>query len=115
LKTGGWYLLAIGGIGMLQNVISAGARRKPSALGFHLENWKIGEGMGNILTKNKVSAALKAAEEIESRVGLVLVDVFFPGGLKPDEEHWRKEKLEQYEKEEAERTGTHTGVPEITR
>ncbi|KAH9935575.1 uncharacterized protein B0H18DRAFT_976342, partial [Fomitopsis serialis] len=42
--------------------------------------------------KNKVSATRMAAEDIENRVGLALVDVFLPGGLRPDEEQWHKEK-----------------------
>lgn len=95
----GWYLLAIGGVGMLQNVISAGARRTPSALGFHLEDWKIDPKTGNKLTSPKVVLALRAAEEVERRLGLVLVDVFFPGGLREEDEKWRQDKLTRYKLE----------------
>lgn len=37
VKTNTWYLLAVGGIGILQNVLVAGWRRDPSALGVHLD------------------------------------------------------------------------------
>ncbi|KAL0563940.1 hypothetical protein V5O48_018116 [Marasmius crinis-equi] len=87
-----WYMLAIGAAGMLQNVIAAGARRKPEALGFHLENTAT-------IHKRKVIEVLKEAEEKEKRVGFVLLDVFFPGGLRPLEEQWKQEKIEEYEQE----------------
>ncbi|EKM55704.1 uncharacterized protein PHACADRAFT_256516, partial [Phanerochaete carnosa HHB-10118-sp] len=71
---GGWYLLAVGGLGMTQNVVSAGARRVPAALGFHIKERRT-------IHRNKVFEALQVAEEEEERVGLSLLDVFFPRGL----------------------------------
>ena len=37
IKTHTWYLLAVGGIGMLQNLVVAGAPRHPKALGLPIE------------------------------------------------------------------------------
>jgi hypothetical protein len=37
LKENTWFLIGIGGLGMLQNVFAAGTRRRPAASGFHLE------------------------------------------------------------------------------
>ncbi|KAF5361571.1 hypothetical protein D9757_011548 [Collybiopsis confluens] len=85
-----WYTLAIGAIGMLQNVIAAGVRRAPGALGFHLK-----ESFPPV-HDDKAFQALKSAEEKEEKVGLVLVDIFFPGGLRPSEERWRKERKRMY-------------------
>lgn len=95
LESDGWYLLAIGGLGMAQNVVSAGSRRAPKALGFHIEH-------KYTVHQDKVFDALKEAEKIEKRVGLALLDIFFPGGLRPHEEAWRLRTLEQYE------TGVHS-------
>lgn len=102
----GWYLLAIGGIGMVQNVISAGVRRSAGALGFHMKEYKS-------CHEEKVFDTLKAAEEEERWAGLRLLDVFFPGGLRPDEKKWAddreadnkrkdaKEKAEEKERKKA--------------
>ncbi|KAG2152544.1 uncharacterized protein EDB93DRAFT_250030 [Suillus bovinus] len=81
-----WYSLLIGALGMMQNAIASGARRSPGALGFHLE--KVRE-----VQNKKVFAALKEAEEVERKVGVVLTDIFFPGGLRPDEEAWKQERM----------------------
>lgn len=81
-----WYSILIGGLGMLQNAIASGARRRPGALGFHLKRV-------NEVQNNKVFDALKQAEAIESKVGVVLTDVFFPGGLRSDEEAWKRERI----------------------
>ncbi|KAF8173741.1 hypothetical protein K438DRAFT_1849897 [Mycena galopus ATCC 62051] len=88
LQTDSWYSLLIGATGMLQNAIASGARRDPSALGIHLE--KIGE-----VQKDKVFAALVAAEEKEKNVGVLLTDVYFPGILRPHEERWKQEKIHE--------------------
>jgi hypothetical protein len=85
-----WYPLIIGALGMLQNALASGARRSPGALGIHLEEEV------RVVHNDKVFKALMEAEEVEKRVGIVLIDVFFPGGLRPDEEAWKQEKLAQY-------------------
>jgi hypothetical protein len=84
-----WYPLIVGALGMLQNALAAGARRRPGALGIHLEEV-------HKVQNDKVFKALVEAEEVEKRVGIMLTDVFFPGGLRPDEEAWKQAKLAQY-------------------
>ncbi|KZT05695.1 uncharacterized protein LAESUDRAFT_726621 [Laetiporus sulphureus 93-53] len=95
LNSSAWYSLAVGGLGMLQNVIAAGARREAGALGFHLEK-------GPVVHEKNVFGTLKKVEEMaddkESAVdmgrgvGLSLIPIFFPGGLREDEEKWVKER-----------------------
>ncbi|KAJ8080957.1 hypothetical protein PM082_017792 [Marasmius tenuissimus] len=100
VEDGNWYMLAIGATGMLQNVIAAGARRESAALGFHLLK-------RSTLHDEKVFKAIKEAEKSEPRVGLALLSIFFPGGLREHEEKWRQETKEKYklqqEKEVSER------------
>ncbi|KAI9819130.1 MAG: hypothetical protein M1827_007286 [Pycnora praestabilis] len=93
-----WYLLAIGSLGMAQNVLAAGVRRKASALGVHLE--KEGE-----VVRDKVWNTLVVAEEKWRGVGLCLIPVFFPNGLRKEEQAWRETRLEVYEKEKEEKEG----------
>ncbi|KAF9266948.1 hypothetical protein L218DRAFT_921752 [Marasmius fiardii PR-910] len=91
-----WYLVGIGAIGMLQNVIVAGARCDAGALGFHLRKSQL-PAEDEI---DKVFRALQLAEKVERRVGIDLLGVFFPGGLKPAEVKWRDETLKSYEKDQ---------------
>ncbi|KAL0567626.1 hypothetical protein V5O48_014371 [Marasmius crinis-equi] len=63
-------MLVTGAAGMLQNIIVAGARRKPEALEFHLKNT-------STIHKDRVFKALKEAEWKERRVGCVLSNIFF--------------------------------------
>ncbi|GJJ11318.1 hypothetical protein Clacol_005550 [Clathrus columnatus] len=92
VKRNTWYLLVIGAMGMVQNAIASVARRTRGALGFHLDQVRV-------VHNDKVFAALQEAEEVESLVGVRLTDVFFPGGLRSDEEVWKQEKLNKYVKE----------------
>ncbi|KAJ7310164.1 hypothetical protein DFH08DRAFT_1046745 [Mycena albidolilacea] len=87
LQNDSWYSLLIGAIGMLQNALASGARRSPGALGIHLE-----EKVKHI-HKEKVFEALVEAEKEEENVGILLTDVYFPGGLRPEEETWKKRKI----------------------
>ncbi|KAG1719176.1 hypothetical protein EDB19DRAFT_1787138 [Suillus lakei] len=89
LDTDAWYLLAVGGLGMVQNLIAAGAPRSPAALGFHLEGRRD-------VHNNKVFSALQEAEALERGVALSLVPVFFPGGLKAEETEWLEAKRAEY-------------------
>lgn len=84
-----WYSFLIGGLGMLQNAVASGARRRPQASGFHLD--KVHE-----IHNKKVFVALKEAEEVERKVGIQLTDIFFPGGLRPEEEAWKQGKIADY-------------------
>ncbi|RAL06648.1 uncharacterized protein BO97DRAFT_309947, partial [Aspergillus homomorphus CBS 101889] len=73
-----WFLLAIGGIGILQNVFTAGARRTPESFGFVL---KFEEVIGHF----KVMETLVQVEKKYPRTGKSMLPTFFPGELLPAE------------------------------
>lgn len=98
LQTDAWYSLAVGALGMLQNGVAAGARRTPGALGFHFVREET-----RVVYGEKVFRALQMAEAVEPRVGLALVPVFLPGGLREEERRWRDGKVEEYARRERER------------
>lgn len=76
-----WYLVCIGGIGMLQNIYIAGARRHPSAYGIHLV-------FDRVIAESKVMKTLMKLEEEYPNVGRHLLPVIFPGPLRPQEAQW---------------------------
>lgn len=80
-----WYLLAIGGIGMLHNIMVAVLPRRPEALGLPLEFRKC-------IANRKAMEALKEVEIEYPGVGLAMISTFFPGTLREDEEKWWKSK-----------------------
>ncbi|KAI0257079.1 hypothetical protein BJV78DRAFT_1272203 [Lactifluus subvellereus] len=84
LRNHAWYQFAVGALGMAQNVIAAGAKRSPNALGFHL--WPTG-----VIHEDKVFQAIMKLESLEPGAGLSLVPVFFPGALRRDEEEWMRQ------------------------
>lgn len=110
LEGDAWYLLAIGSLGMVQNVIAAGATRSADALGFHfMEGTK-----DDVIKKDKVMQTLMKAEERESGVGLALLPLFFPGDLWPEEqEYWDRKKKERSEFEAAKRARLKRGEPKL--
>ena len=67
-----WFLLVVGGIGILQNLAAAGLTRKPGAFGIHLEFIDV---IGHV----KVMATLFEVERKFPHVGLSMLDVFFNG------------------------------------
>ncbi|KAI0824379.1 hypothetical protein BC628DRAFT_1279436, partial [Trametes gibbosa] len=80
-----WYLLAVGGLGMVQNVVAAGAQRSADALGFHFEP----STKADVVRENKVMQTLMSVEEKEPGVGLSMLPLFFPGDLRAEEQaHW---------------------------
>ena len=90
LQDNAWYILAVGSLGMLQNGVAAGARRVPSTSGIHLTHSKT-------IHDNKVFKALQQAEAFEKHVGVSLLPIFFPGGLKKQEEEWRQKRVAELE------------------
>jgi hypothetical protein len=84
-----WYLLAVGGIGMLQNIYVAGAMRLPSAYGIHL-NFR------ECISDPKVMRTLMSVEEAYPNVGRCILPVLFPGPLRPDESVWWSNAEEKY-------------------
>lgn len=95
LNNHAWFLLAIGALGIVQNALAAGYPRDLSTTGIHLKKKDSIEG-------GKVMEALMRAEEKERYVGISLLPIFFPGGLRPKEEEWRDNSLRRYKEEEEE-------------
>ncbi|KAK0201164.1 hypothetical protein DFS33DRAFT_1456339 [Desarmillaria ectypa] len=91
LKEDTWYLLGVGGLGMVQNVLVAGAERHISTSGIHLE--KIEE-----YRQRKVMDALMDLEEDYPKVGKSLVTEFFPSGLHGAETQWWAGSKDVYKK-----------------
>jgi hypothetical protein len=95
IRVNTWYLLAVGGTGMLQNVLVAGWRRDPSALGVHL-NFR------HVIGEMTAMDTLLALEARYTRAGRSLLPIFFPGELRP-EETAKWEELEKRACEDQER------------
>lgn len=96
LQNHAWYILAIGSLGMLQNGVAAGARRTPSTSGIHLTAFQT-------IYEEKVFNALVRAESLESHVGVSLLPIFFPGGLKKREQEWMNSRVAEYTQAEDEK------------
>jgi hypothetical protein len=77
-----WFLLAVGGVGILENVFVAGSPRTPAAFGMPLI-------FEDVVCEGKVMDTLFAVEQAYPRVGKSMVGTFFPGNLRPKEqERW---------------------------
>lgn len=90
IHTNTWYLLAVGGLGMLHNLVVAGAPRRPAALGLPIEPVLVnGEGCGaEVFAEPKVMWTLMELEEKHKGFGKALVKEFFPGDLRGWEVTW---------------------------
>ncbi|KAL5337964.1 hypothetical protein BJX70DRAFT_367805 [Aspergillus crustosus] len=78
LSESSWYLIAVGGIGMLQNILVAGWKRTPEAYGVPLEFLEV---VGEV----KVMAALMEVERRYEKLGRSMLGTFFPGDLRENE------------------------------
>ncbi|KAK9427359.1 hypothetical protein V1505DRAFT_388864 [Lipomyces doorenjongii] len=74
-----WFLLSIGGIGILRNIFVAGWRRFPEAFGVPLTP-------AGVIGKPKVMDTLFAIERAYPGLEKSMLDTFFPGNLRPDEQ-----------------------------
>ncbi|KAL7623146.1 hypothetical protein AAE478_006827 [Parahypoxylon ruwenzoriense] len=90
-----WYLLAVGGLGMLQNLMVAGAPRYPDALGLpiELEKTSISTETGSkteveIYAEEKVMWTLMKLDMKRKNFGKALLEEFFPGKLMDWEKKW---------------------------
>ncbi|KAJ6014884.1 hypothetical protein N7540_009475 [Penicillium herquei] len=81
-----WFLLAVGGLGILQNLFAAGQPRNPDAFGMPLI-------FEEVIAETKAMKTLYQVEEKYPGVGRSMVDTFFPGHLRPEE----KKMWEMYE------------------
>ncbi|OCL10926.1 hypothetical protein AOQ84DRAFT_336700 [Glonium stellatum] len=88
IRTNTWYLLAVGFLGMAQNLVVARAPRHPDALGIPLEF------VPGIIAEEKVMWTLMELELKYPNFGSALLMEFFPGLLLQWEERWwRSEDL----------------------
>lgn len=102
-----WYLLAVGGIGMLHNIFIAASPRKPEAMGLPIE-LKTSDSGYEIFAERKVMWSLMELELKYTGYGKVLRDEFFPGALCDDEKEWwnsndktqRRQKLSEIKKKQ---------------
>jgi hypothetical protein len=112
LKQNTWFLLLVGGLGMGQNVVVAGARRKPSASGIHLKEVKE-------FKEHKVMHVLMDIEREYPGTGRSLLSTFFPDekGLRRLEIDWWNGDREGFDRKRAENTNDHiiTGSPDIAK
>ncbi|KAF7371081.1 hypothetical protein MSAN_00742600 [Mycena sanguinolenta] len=84
VDTNPWFVVAIGGSGMLHNVLVAGVKRKPSASGIHIK-------LVDSISRTKTMHGLMDAEMDYPGLGEVLLDEFFPTAhLRENEELWWK-------------------------
>ena len=79
IKQNTWFLLVIGGIGILQNIFVVGWKRFPEAFGVPLV-------FAGVIGEPKVMNTLFAVEHAYPHVGRSMLDTFFPGNLRPEEE-----------------------------
>ncbi|KAK7688512.1 hypothetical protein QCA50_008050 [Cerrena zonata] len=105
LNNHAWFLLVIGALGIVQNALAAGVRRDSSTTGIHMEM------DGTPITDTKVMKALQRAEMKERYVGISLLPIFFPGGLRQDEEEWRDSTLATYRAHNANHVRNSESVP----
>ncbi|EED16997.1 conserved hypothetical protein [Talaromyces stipitatus ATCC 10500] len=90
-----WYLIAVGGIGMLQNIFVAGWKRTPAAYGIPLE-------FVDVIGEAKVMSTLMELEKRYEKLGKSMLGTFFPGDLRDSEvkewaaiaEEWKEKKAQ---------------------
>jgi hypothetical protein len=106
LKQNTWFLLAVGGVGILQNVFVAGRRRHPRDSGIPIDFVTV---FGNM----KVMNTLYDVEDAYPYLGRSLLKTFFPGKLRPDEQdRWNEYERTAEAREAERRAGTpNTGPP----
>jgi hypothetical protein len=95
IKTDTWYLLAVGGLGMVQNLIVASVPRTPAALGLPIELISSEDGgqiIPEIYAEPKVMWTIMKFEEKYRKRGRALVKEFFPGDLLDWENVWWESK-----------------------
>ncbi|KAJ5982710.1 hypothetical protein N7451_012810 [Penicillium sp. IBT 35674x] len=102
-----WFLLAVGGIGILQNMFAAGVSRAPKAFGIPLE-------FVEVIGEWKVMDALFKVEESYPCLGKSLLPIFFPGELNEQEQaRWKSfDHIAKLKKSLAEEPGEETGREE---
>lgn len=78
-----WFLLAIGALGISQNVFVAGKARLPSSYGLPVT-------FEEVICEPRVMDTLFKVEEAYTRVGRSMLETFFPGPIRGnDEARWK--------------------------
>lgn len=78
LKTHTWFMVAVGALGMMQNLVLAGAPRTPEALGIPVQ-------LEQVVWLPRLMDTLLALEASVPYAGKALLPIYFPGGLRQDE------------------------------
>ncbi|KAJ7249502.1 hypothetical protein B0H12DRAFT_694177 [Mycena haematopus] len=92
VDTNPWFVILVGGSGMVHNVLVAGVKRKPSASGIHIK-------LVESIPRKKVMHGLMDAELDYPGLGEVLLGEFFPTvRLRENEELWWKGNRAPYDK-----------------
>ncbi|EFR03484.1 hypothetical protein MGYG_06482 [Nannizzia gypsea CBS 118893] len=82
IKHNTWFLLAVGSIGILQNIYVAGAPRRPENFGIPLD-------FVEVIGQPSTMETLLEVEEKYEKVGRSMLEEFFPGSLTGSEqERW---------------------------
>jgi hypothetical protein len=79
IQQNSWFLVAVGGVGILQNITFAGVPRHPKSHGIHIE-------FVEVISEEKVMQTLYKVEELYPGLGWSMLSTFFPSKLRPDEE-----------------------------
>lgn len=83
IKKNTWFLLAVGGIGSLQNIYVAGSFRYPCQFGCPIS-------FLCVIAEKEVMTTLEAVEKKFPGVGSSMLQTFMPGRLKPEEKiQWK--------------------------
>lgn len=91
-----WFLIAVGGVGILQNMFVAGWKRNPAALGVPIDYVGV---VGDV----KVMNTLLAVERKYEKLGQSMIGSFFPGDLRENEKKlWDEVAAEWAEKKSVE-------------
>ena len=99
-----WFLIAVGGLGMIYTILVAGAPRRPEAFGVFLK-------FKAVYAELRAMEALKAVEQVYPGVGRSMLPTFFPGELDKEEvAYWAKMRGIQ-EKEAAHKTHSRVVTP----
>ena len=92
MKQDAWFLLGVGIIGMIHNVMVAGLKRRPKAHGIPVKEVK-----DSTIDKANVFPAIQEAEKESPGVGLSLMPIFLPDSRRPNEESWMNEQVSKLE------------------
>lgn len=103
LRANTWFLLAVGGVGMLQNIFVAGWPRRPENFGIPLEY------VTTIGNRKVMKTLFELEEGLDTRLwglGCAMLNEFFPGDLPIEDMKWNGYK-ERAKRRRHEAQGVH--------